>query len=232
MQQQYTRQCKAIHHWLFWLLAMYLTIAVTIAGFPVYASHDEIYRYRKKNGDTIKDVQWHLIKDDQYTLTCSSPDAKHITVTDHNYNTRRWQMSSTDGDTQLVAERTGQTISIRGRFEGQAVDKVLAIDDHPWYQATSLSLREFVASADTQRLFWTIRLKTMKVHKIKAIKKDVAPSEVNDDLLHIRLTLPGLLSPFWKSDYWFALPGGVFYRFQGPSGPPGSPMITVTRTTG
>jgi hypothetical protein len=232
MQQQCTRQCKATHHWLLWLLAISLTIAVTIAGFPVYASHDEVYRYREESGDTIKDVQWHLTKDDQYTLTCSSPDAKHITVTDNKYNTRRWQMSSTDGDTLLMAERTGQTIAIHGRFEGHTVDKILTIDDHPWYQATSLSLREFVASADTQRLFWTIRLKTMKIYKLKAIKKDVEPSEANGDLLHIRLTLPGLLSPFWKSDYWFALPDGVFYRFQGPSGPPGSPLITVTRAAG
>ena len=232
MQQQCTHQYKATHHWLLRLLAIYLAITVTIAGFPVYASHDEVYHYREENGDTIKDVQWHLTKDDHYTLTCSSPDATFITVTDSNYNTRRWQMTSTGGDTQLVAERTGQTIAIRGRFEGHAVDKILTIDDHPWYQATSLSLREFVASADTQRLFWTIRLKTMKVYKIKAIKKDVEPSKADDALLHIRLTLPGLLSPFWKSDYWFALPDGVFYRFQGPSGPPGSPLITVTRAAG
>jgi hypothetical protein len=50
------------------------------------------------------------------------------------------------------------------------------------------------------------------------------------EMLRIHLTLPGILAPFWKSDYWFALPEGVFFRFKGPSGPPGSPMIIVTRT--
>jgi hypothetical protein len=49
-------------------------------------------------------------------------------------------------------------------------------------------------------------------------------------MLRIHLTLPGILAPFWKSDYWFALPEGVFFRFKGTSGPPGSPMIIVTRT--
>jgi hypothetical protein len=232
MHHQYLRQLKPVAHRLVWLLAVSLTIVSPIAGRLVYASQDEVYRYRESNGDTIKNVQWRLTKGDRYTLICSSPDAEHITVTDGKYNTRRWQMDSADGETQLVAERVGQTIVMRGRFEGKAVDKVLPTDDCPWYQATSLSLREFVASADTERLFWTIHLKTMKAYKIRAIKKEVERSDVNDDLLHIRLTLPGLLAPFWKSDYWFALPDGVFYRFQGVSGPPGSPTITVTRTAG
>ncbi|WP_419661130.1 hypothetical protein [Desulfosarcina variabilis] len=232
MQHHCTRQCKSFARRLLWVLAVCLTIVSPIAGHVVYASQDEVYRYRENNGDTVKNVQWRLTKGDHYTLTCSSPEAEHITVTDGNYITRHWQMSSNDGETQLIAERTGRTIVIRGRFEGKAVDKVLAIDDCPWYQATSLSLREFVASADTERLFWTIHLKTLKAYKIRAIKKEVERSDVNDDLLHIRLTLSGLLAPFWKSDYWFALPDGVFYRFQGPSGPPGSPRIIITRTAG
>ena len=87
-------------------------------------------------------------------------------------------------------------------------------------------------SDETQQVFWTIRYNTLKAHKVKAIKKGVesiASIDGPKELLHIRLSLTGLLSPFWKSDYWFSLPEFVFYRFKGPSGPPGSPMTVITR---
>jgi hypothetical protein len=89
-----------------------------------------------------------------------------------------------------------------------------------------------IASDAAERLFWTIRCDTLTAHKIKAIKKGVEKVDTADNMLHIRLTLPGLLAPLWKSDYWFALPEGVFFRFQGPSGPPGSSMTTVMRADG
>jgi hypothetical protein len=105
----------------------------------------------------------------------------------------------------------------------------------PWYQATSLSLRELVASIDAERVFWTIRIDTLTAHKIRAIKKGIESGlkrmGVKKMLLRIRLTLPGMLAPFWKSDYWFALPEGIFFRFKGPSGPPGSPTTIVTRVS-
>jgi hypothetical protein len=90
-----------------------------------------------------------------------------------------------------------------------------------------------VASDDTERVFWTIRIDTLTAHKIRAIKKGVESIDLDGnrkDLLRIRLTLAGMLAPFWKSDYWFATPEGIFYRFEGPGGPPGSPMTVVTRT--
>ena len=71
--------------------------------------------------------------------------------------------------------------------------------------------------------------------EIRAVKQgieSIATDGVKKTLLRIRLTLPGLLAPFWKSDCWFALPEGIFFRFKGPSGPPGSPMTIVTRAAG
>jgi hypothetical protein len=106
-------------------------------------------------------------------------------------------------------------------------------DTAPWYQATSLSLRALIASGDTERVFWTIRSDTLTVNKIRAVKNGRASVEFGGsqkELMHIRLTLPGMLAPFLKSNYWFTLPGAVFYRFSGPSGPPGSPMTEVILT--
>ena len=218
--------------WAGFLFVVCLTSEIAATATPVSVIPDEVYHYREVTGNTVKAVEWRLRKGDLLTLTTRSRREQYVTVTDSNYDTRRWKASTADGVTDFTAKRDGRTIVVSGRFKGEPVKKVLAIDNCPWYQATSLSLREMIASGDPERLFWTIRCDTLTVHKLRAINKGVERLESADNMLHIRLTLPGLLAPFWKSDYWFALPEGVFFRFQGPSGPPGSPLTTVTRTAG
>jgi hypothetical protein len=195
---------------------------------------DEVYHYREETGASVKDVVWRLSKDEAFTLTYDSLVERHVTTTGPDYDTRGWQVTADGGQTRFSAERVGRAIFVRGTFRGAPVDKRLEIDQSPWYQATSLSLRELVASVDSERVFWTIRMDTLTAHKIRAIKKGVEAVESDEnrkELLRIQLTLPGMLAPFWKSDYWFALPEGVFFRFKGPSGPPGSPTTIVTRVS-
>jgi hypothetical protein len=202
---------------------------------PLHAmdTTEEVYHYKEVTGDSVTEVAWRLRKGATYVLTYTSPAEQHVTTTGHDYDTRRWQLTVENGQTNFLAERTGQTILVRGTFKGTPIDKRLEVDESPWYQATSLSLRQLVTSGDSERVFWTIRMDTLTAHKIKAIKKGIEFIESGGsrkELLRIRLTLPGLLAPFWKSDYWFALPEGIFFRFKGPSGPPGSPMTIVNRT--
>lgn len=193
---------------------------------------DETYHYREVTGETIKEASWQLVKGDTCVLTYSTPTARYITTTRPDYDTIRWQLTDDDEQTDLWAERRGDIIAVRGRFRGQPVDKRLTIDDAPWYQATSLCLRGLVAGNGSERTFWTIRLGTLTAHKIRAVKQETSPMNTTggpERLLRIRLTLPGIMAPFWKSNCWFELPGGVFYRFEGPSGPPGTPTTVITR---
>ncbi|GAB6905956.1 conserved hypothetical protein [Desulfosarcina cetonica] len=211
------------------LILILLGLRVAQAALP---NAEEVYHYREVTGKSVKTAEWRLRKAEGFTLTYTSPTQRHVTTTGPDYATRRWTVTADSGQTDFTAERIGRTIHLHGRFKGQAVDKDLAIDDAPWYQATSLSLRGFIASDDRTRVFWTIRYGTLSVHKIKAIKQGTEPVDPPDGRharMHIRLTLTGLLAPFWKSDYWFSLPDGIFQTFRGPSGPPGAPMTTICR---
>jgi hypothetical protein len=208
-----------------WALSM-------VPGFTASPSTGETYHYREVTGATVKVASWQLVKGDTWILTYSTPTARHITTTGPDYDTIDWRLTDDDGLSDLYAERRGDVIAVRGRFRGQPVAKRLEIDDAPWYQATSLSLRSLVASNDTERVFWTIRPSTMTAHRVRAIKKRVEIIDIAGpprELLRIHMTLPGILAPFWKSDCWFSMPEGVLMRFEGPSGPPGSPTTVVTR---
>jgi hypothetical protein len=210
-------------------------VAGNILASDAASPSEEIHRYKEVTGKSVKTVQWHLQNGDVATLRCTSPRERHTTTVGPDYDTWHWQVQADGGQTDFIASRKGETIEITGRFKGQAIDKTLPIDDAPWYQATSLSLRQLATSEETHQVFWSIRYNTLKAHKVEAIKKgveSVASADGPKTLLHIRLSLTGLLSPFWKSDYWFSLPEFVFYRFKGPSGPPGAPMTVITRMDG
>ena len=213
------------------ILSFWACLFVAIFYSHAAYSADEVHRYREVTGASVKNVTWQLHRRDRLVLFYSSPTEQHVTTTGASYNTTRWEAADSENKTDLVAARSGNTIIVYGRFRGETVSKTLKIDTCPWFQATSLSLRELVVSSDSQRKFWTIRLDTLTAHKLKAVKQEVetiALDGIRKPLLRIRLRPTGLLAPFWKSDYWFTLPEGLFFRFEGPSGPPGSPITVVT----
>lgn len=214
------------------LLAVFVLAPAAAAAPVMPITDEEIHHYREVTGTFSEEVCWHLTRDDALILTYTSPTERHVTTTGPGYRTIRWQVTDTADGTNFVADRHENAIVIEGLFKGEPIHQRLDIDDAPWYQATSLSLRGLIASNDSQRVFWTIRPDTLTPHKIKAVKKKIETvvSEGNQKKLqHIRLRATGMLAPFWKSDYWFTLPRGIFQRFEGPSGPPGSPMTVVTR---
>ena len=213
------------------LLSLQSPTALTLSK----STFDEFYHFRKVTGEYVEDINWSLRKGDNFVLTYSSPGEHHVTMTGMHYDTIRWTVFNKDEQTDLMAQRHEDIIVLKGRYKGQTINKTLEINSDPWYQATSLSLRDLIASEETERMFWTIRYDTLTVHRIRATKQSKETIESGENqlsLLHIRLTLPGMLAPLWKSDYWFSLPDGVLFRFEGPSGPPGSPRTTVTRRTG
>lgn len=195
-----------------------------------HASAMESYHYVETIGEIGKDIQWCVDKSEPARLLYQSKEETHITRTDEFYATTQWEMEKIDEDTLLHARRTPRAIIIQGQWKGHQISKELSIDDAPWYQATSWSLRAFILSSREEIRFWTVRVDTLEVHKIKAVKRRQTVLNLNgvkEEAVKVELRLTGLLAPFWKSSYWFRQSDGVFLRFEGPSGPPGAPTLLV-----
>jgi hypothetical protein len=197
---------------------------------PAHASVLESYRYTETIGKIENDIHWCVDKSEPIRLLYQGKGETHITQTDESYATVQWDMEKKSEDTSLHALRQPHTIIIQGRWKGRQITKEFPVDDTPWYQATSWSLRGFILSSRKKIRFWTVRIDTLEVHKITAVKKDVAVLNVHgaeEEAAEVELRLGGLLAMFWKSSYWFRPSDGVFLRFEGPSGPPGAPAIVV-----
>jgi len=212
-----------------WALLVFSAVAATRSVPP----DSEAHHYIERIGDTVRHINWCAVRSPGNTtrLFYRGKGEVHVTEADETLATRQWRLDMTENDTAVSATRDGETLLIQGSFRGSPIDKRLPIDDAPWFQASSLSLRRFVLSADTHIDYWAVREDTMTVHKLSAKKVTVEEIEIAGQKWQaqvIELRLNGPLSIFWSSRYWFRLEDGVFLKFSGPSGPPGDPIITIS----
>ena len=155
-------------------------------------------------------------------------DVSFLNVCDRSGATHTWEMHSPDTD--LCGRRTGNAIRLEGVVAGKHVKKQFSVDGLPWYQPLTYCLRALVTSGRRETAFWMIRLDTFRPVKLKAVKKDVQQLIIDGthvEAQRVRVCPVGILSPFWHGDYWYRLSDGLFLKYHGRNGPPGSDTTTI-----
>lgn len=211
------------------LLALISGMSVARADAP----DQEVRRYLEKRGDRTHQVLWCLEHGDGYRLTSRGSEGVHTTRTDDRFDTLSWRVEDPSNGTVVQAVRRNDAISVQGTFRGRAVDKQIAVDADPWFQASSFSLRGLVVSERESIQFWTLRSDTLKPYKLNAVKKGVETITVRGEAeraVRVELRLAGWMGPFWKSDYWYRPEDGLLLRFQGTGDAVGSCKIVITYT--
>jgi hypothetical protein len=66
----------------------------------------------------------------------------------------------------------------------------------------------------------------MRAKKIRTEKILVQEREVETQNIRVKLT--GFKAIFWHSDYWFRRSDGLFLKYRGVEGPPGTPETVMT----
>jgi hypothetical protein len=207
-----------------WLL--FLSSAPALSTDPDVEGH----RYIETVGTVAKQVEWCAMKGETRRIIYRTREGIDIVETDELLHTLSWETRGSNDDIGIKAVRNGNTISVSGRIDGSTVQRSITVDNAPWFQIISWSLRLFVMSSDSAIEFWYLRPDTLEAYKMTAQKKDIATMMVAGRSEHARLVElrpQGPLSIFWKGRYWFADGSGVFLKAETPTGPPGAPVRTV-----
>ena len=112
----------------------------TIAVSPVFEEH----HYLEKTGTTPTRIEWRLERGASHKLTVTRPNETYVCLCNDSFDTYQWEVKKPSAHTEIVAKREGNAIVIGGTFEGEAIKKELQIDDAPWYQAMTLSLKSLI----------------------------------------------------------------------------------------
>lgn len=136
------------------------------------------------------------------------------------------------GSTEISAKRRGNTIELRGRFKGEYVDRSIRIDERPWFQPLSYSLRSLSeSSAPVTVRFWTIRADTLELVNMEAEVQGIESIQISGkdvEALRVEIRKSGYLSIFWSADYWFRTRDHIFVQYRGTHGLPGTPETLIT----
>lgn len=190
----------------------------------------EQHHYLKKTGSEIINFDWRLEQGDGLKLTTVLGEECDVTRMNSDLSTQSWTVNDPATETVLSVLRNDNELMINGVFKGEKVERSVQIDASPWYQALSLSLRQFTDQSLKHIEFWSIRPDSLEVHQLRVSR---AAEEIqliegtSSEVIKLKIQLTGLKSVFWSCYYWLRKSDGLFVRYEGPSGPPGWPLTVV-----
>lgn len=135
--------------------------------------------------------------------------------------TRSWTFSDPARQMELAAAIQGERIVLTGSSQGKKVDKRFDATGAPWNQLFQMGLGPFVMSGRKEMTFRSIGTQgpgELKIGKMSVTRRGEEEVEINGQkvaVIHVRISLSGLLSIFWRGDYWYRKSDGLFLRYRG-----------------
>jgi len=214
-------------------LLVLLAVVVMFSQFLFAA--ENIYVYKETTGKTSIISEWRVISQDGgYLVTIEGPVEGpieyHRALCNEDFATISWEYKNTEAKTEVLAKREGNRILVNGKLKDKQISKVYEINDLPWFEIAEVSLSRFAQAGEEKVEFWSLRPTDLKLYKMVAIRQDTEIIKENGqdvETVQIKVTVPGFASLFWSVKYWFRKSDGVYIRYEGVRGGPGTPKTIV-----
>lgn len=203
-------------------LLLLLVLVLSLQAFS-----QEQLTYRETTGNKVETYMQKIEKTGTGYIV---HERSHTIWLDHNYATYKWEYRDSVNGVNIVANRNGNKIYLKGSVKGKKVDKVFNINQQPWYQSWSFCLKGFLSSNNNNVKFWTIKPDELEVSEFEATKQGKDRVMVNGRklvTLHIKVNLTGLLAAFWCADFWFRISDFRYLRYESVQGGPGTPLTVI-----
>ena len=213
-----------------------LPLCLGLLLMAVASPASQIIRYHEQTGENSSTFSWRVDRksDGATVVTQYQGDEIFSSVITAEGKTVSWQYIK-QPDTDIRAERSGDTLRFSGRFAGKSINRSQAIDPRPWYQPLSYCLQQMVARGQQAASFWTIRPDTLAVLAMQAEKtgRDTIPSGNGgvQEANKVVIRLDGMMSNLWQAGYWFRPGDHLFLQYRGTHGPPGTSETLICLIT-
>ena len=228
--------CYASGHFL--VLSCFLSGALLIITFSTLQGKEippGSYSYRETIGEVTTYFYWKLEEQEQQRIvTVHEKKKSFVNLCSVDGTTWRWQLKDTDNNHDIIAERQGDQLKISGVRYGEVYEETVELDERPWFQPLSYSLRNFLGSKEESMSFWTIRTDTVEATTLQVKKAGEEELSVNGKKIvaqRVELRAEGFFSHFWHGTYWFRKSDKLFLMYRSVHGSPGT-LETVVELTG
>lgn len=213
-----------------WFVFFMYTGLLVVGESPGSAVMAQSCLYRESRGTQVKEFQWHHRSSAlEELVTVQEEGADFVNHGDRSGQTLAYHFRQ-GMDTDIHVRRESNLLQVSGILRGKKVERTESIDDRPWYQPLSFSLREFLKTDERRRSFWMIRNDTLELVTIQAEKRGVEEVLVSGRRVmarRVEIRKTGFFASLWHGDYWFRMEDDLFVRYQAVHGPPGTPETVV-----
>ncbi len=208
------------------ILLMFLSIEINAKNM------DRSYRYKSITKDEVVTYFDKIeTKENEIINTWATANKDFVlkTVLTTEFVTKVWEKTDQKEDTEITAQRSGDIIKIQGKLKGKEISREYKIGNRPWFQAWNLSLGFFVLSGETRQEFWTVRndLKEFVLVVLREQEETIIINGKAVEAVKVKVTVNNWMSKFWSVYYWFGKSDGVYLKYKGANGPPGTPVTDI-----
>ena len=198
---------------------------------PILLLSETTNHYKISIGDDINYSSFSSTISDSLTLYIFRQEAEEqINYYDLDGITNKFTQRDSVNNIELTAIKDGKNIILKGISGEKIIDTIIKIDESPWKQSMSYSLSEFALGDKEKIEYWIIRLDKLKGEKMQAEKAGTEYITIKDKSYHalkVNISAAGLRSKFWSGHYWFRVSDGLFLKYEGWNGLPGSTKTII-----
>lgn len=165
-------------------------------------------------------------------FTDANTYAHHVFVPDGS--TQSWTHRDKKEQHEFKAVRKGNLIEINGIFKGKPIGKTVKVDEKPWINKLDHGLSAWAVTdtEETELIFWTLKLSSdldpILFRAEKEGQETIYIENKTFEAIKVKISLDGLLlSKLWSAHCWYEANSGLFLKFEGTQGGPGSPLTTI-----
>ncbi len=155
--------------------------------------------------------------------------SKHFFL--HEGSTQEWVHQNHKENTEFTAERTNNVIQINGVLRDEKIQKSVSIDKDIWINKIDQGLSYFALSGQESITFWTLKLSDLEPLQFKAEKVGIENLKIDNQVIEavkLKMTLKNMfLSKLWSAYLWYRTSDGLFLKYEGAKGGPGTPTTTI-----
>jgi hypothetical protein len=180
-----------------------LSVAVCVR----LGAQNELRQYKETHGSRVSLVEYAVSRTEtEISVRSSGNGATDEMQWVPGNGTVSWREKDTVLDNDMLAERTGDIIRIKGRVRGQESDREVHIDGAPWYQIFGPIVYDLLPPGMAEREFWVIDSTDFTAHKMLVRRAgaeilSLRGSRIETEKIHF--SPAGALAPFWGADFWY-----------------------------
>jgi len=207
------------------------TVLLFLLFLPILLFSETTNNYKIAIGEDIYYSSFSIAKTDSLILYIyRHEEEEQINYYNQNGITQKFTYKDSVNNVDLIAIKDGRNIILKGTSGEKIIDTVIKIDERSWKQSMSYSLSGF-AFGDKEKIeYWIVRLDKFKGEKMQAEKagnEDITIKDKEYQAVKVIIKAAGLRSKFWSGHYWFRASDGLFLKYEGWNGLPGSTKTII-----